>query len=406
MVCIDDSEAPADGARMPASPAAAEGGADEFWDGPGLGEGGEWELGGAASPAARPPRSPLPAGQQQQQQAVGQHRLLFSESGAALRWDAAGRLAIAPPPTLEALLAAAAGSVDADLAERQSGEPAGADVPAGGVPTPQPSQQQPALAPLLAPDGLVLQLQPPAEAGAGDDAAPGAAQRHLVHFRDPTAHRWAFLAAAGAQTEAEAEAERQQRLQAGRQQASGPAAGDQAKAAPAAAAAAPAGKPAKASKPRKRKPAPGAAAGAAAAGAEAGVVAAAAAKPKRRKVCGVVGWLHNAIYGMSQLCSCVLCCQHLSCFRCCRMPRPPLRQSRPLLKRQCQQRQPSQALWHPCSSRQRRNRQHRSRLPHCLPSLPQWPRACRRGRRWLPLGTLPPPSALPWRRLSWQAWMS
>ncbi|KAI3429818.1 hypothetical protein D9Q98_010131 [Chlorella vulgaris] len=241
------------------------------------------------SPGATPPHSPQPSGDQQSSrressplpQPAIQHRLLFPEQSAAtVSWDAAGQLSIAPPPTLEALLAAVATASSGQ--QQQAAAPASSQgaVPAAGgavkdgagaevVRTPprvqqQQQQQQALLAPQVTFEGLLLRLQrqqPP-----GCDAAAGAAdcgreevQQQLVRFDDQPAHRWAFLAACGAEEAASSAPVEQQAALAtagGGDAALVPVAPAVQPAAGATASAAVAGK--KASKPsrsRKRKPA-------------------------------------------------------------------------------------------------------------------------------------------------------
>ncbi|PRW60577.1 Fanconi anemia group M isoform X3 [Chlorella sorokiniana] len=280
---------PAGGAAGPADEAAAAE-ADELWGGPGDFDADadmlpEDDALQPAAPGMPQPGSPQPASPAlppellQQQQPAVQHQLLFPEaSGTVLRWDRAGRLAIAPPPTLEALLAAVGTPAAAPNLSQSSGDPsegadapapaAAGDAPAAPVPTPPPSQQQPVLPPLLAEDGLVLQRR---------TQAGGAVQQDLLRFDDPAAHRWAFLGAAGAspagQQAVEPEADAAQ-----------PAAAAQAAAqpAPVPAAAAAGKKSGKASKPRKRKPA-GAAAAVADAPPAGEAAEAAGVQPKKRK---------------------------------------------------------------------------------------------------------------------------
>lgn len=293
----DGELAPAGGAAGPAEAAVAAERDAELWDGTGYGDDADMPPDGAYQAAAagapplgsqQPASQQLPEQQQQQDQPAVQHQLLFPEaSGAVLRWDGAGRLAIAPPPTLDTLLAAVGAPAAApNLSQSSGGASQGADAappaaegepPAVPVSTPPPSQQQPVLPPLLAEDGLVLQRR----------AQPGGpVQRDLIRFDDAAAHRWAFLAAAGAG-------------QAGTQEAA-PAAGaaqvaptaPQAQAAAEAAqvAAAPAAgkKSGKVSKPRKRKPAAAAAAAAAGEPPAGAAADAAGAQAKKRKVRQVV----------------------------------------------------------------------------------------------------------------------
>ncbi len=300
---------------------------DELWDGPGSFGGSDddadllLEYSRMQPPAAGVPKagSPMPAGQlapplQQREQEprerpAVQHQLLFPEaSGAVLRWDRAGRLAIAPPPTLEALLAAVGAPAAAPNLSQSSGskasQDAGTALPKAGeahaapVPTPPPSQQQPVLPPLLAEDGLVLRRR----------AQPGGAiEQGLLRFDDPAAaHRWAFLAAAGAAPAGQQPAEPAAHAAdaAAVAQAAAPAA------APAPAPAAAAGKKSgKVSKPRKRKPA------AAAAAAEGQADAAAAeAQPKKRKVRALGGF--HMRRGELQLMCCGLPCQSALSISC------------------------------------------------------------------------------------------
>jgi hypothetical protein len=300
-VCIDED----DGDALAAAMAAA---ATEGWDmaDAGLAASGDWQPFATGSPVAVSPRSPLPSGQQQQeqqQQPGQQHQLVFPErSAAVLRWNACGKLFIAPPPALEALLAAVAaaapGVAPAGVGVQQQvtgdAQAEAEECPSGpvAVQTPLPTQQQQTLLlpPVLAARGLLVQQHQSQPPGSG-------ASRQLVSFDAPAAHRWTFMAAIGAQQQQEEEDQLQQQraadatpqVQQGATAAEGPTV---AAAAPGEApAAVPASKKAgKAAKPRKRKPAVAvapdapAAVAAAAAAAEGAADAEAPPKAKRRMV--------------------------------------------------------------------------------------------------------------------------
>lgn len=234
-----------------------------------------------SSPAeALSPRSPQPNLQQQTEAQRSaerppvQHRRLFPGlTESVLSWGTDGKVQLAPPPCLHALLAGVAeGEEGAPLPgpARQQLDNEACDG-AERVPTPAPSQQ-PVAPPLLAAEGLLLhhpRVQQP-----GDISSRPL--RQLLRFDDPVAHRWAFVAAFGAQ-------EQEQPGAAGQQGAIAVATADQGARdgnvldATATAAAKLSGK---GGKPRKRKQAVSGAAAAAGAG------GACAAKPKKRNKVG------------------------------------------------------------------------------------------------------------------------
>lgn len=237
--------------------------------------------------AALSPWSPQPTTllQQLQQQAVAQRaadrlpvqpqRLFPGLTDTLLRWDDGGRLTVAPPPCLDALLAGTLaeekGALLEDSHQAQMGDQAAEAGVAVSTPTPS---QQPVLPPLLVADGLLLPPLP----GQQPDSSGGKPPRQLLRFDDPGAHRWAFLAAFNAQ-----EQEEEQPPARAQQGAEGPAAAEQGdQSGDVAAAHAAANKASRGSKPRKRKQAASDAAAPVAAAAGAG--GAAAAKPKKRKV--------------------------------------------------------------------------------------------------------------------------
>lgn len=155
----------------------------------------ELGTGAAAHGMELDPREDEVAGalrQGEQEEGVGEeeqpsHQLLFPESAGIIRWDASGQLRIAPPPPEflpwppAVAAAAVAAAAEGGLAERGD-----ASLVVASPPTTAGTERR-GQPPLLSEDGLHISW--------GGDSSAGL----VIKLDDPQAHRWAFVAALGAQ---------------------------------------------------------------------------------------------------------------------------------------------------------------------------------------------------------------